>query len=128
MPPSLSLSLHTFPAFQCCLLKSLGDEASAACNVPFMSLWCTISLLLLYSQKFCLSCTCICTVCDIYIVCSVFIGVTDREESHGNIRKLKEKKRIDDDIKNYKEWLKRASTVCHMYTLPIVDSYSCLCS
>ena len=40
---------------------------------------------------------------------SVFIGVSDREESHGNIRKLKEKKRNDDDLKNYKEWLKRAS-------------------
>ena len=41
-------------------------------------------------------------------MCSVFIGVSDREESHGTIRRLKEKKRNDDDLKNYKEWLKRA--------------------
>ena len=43
-------------------------------------------------------------------LCSVFIGVSDREESHYNIRMLKEKKRIDDDFANYKEWLTRAST------------------
>ena len=50
-------------------------------------------------------------------VCSVFIGVSDREESHGNIRKLKEKKRNDDDLKNYKEWLKRASkSTCYSCT------------
>ena len=49
----------------------------------------------------------------------MFIGVSDREERHGNIRKLKEKKRNDEDLKNYREWLKRASE--------FVDSKHYLC-
>ena len=39
---------------------------------------------------------------------SVFIGVSDRQEEHGNIRKLKETSRINEDIKNYKDWMKKA--------------------
>ena len=57
------------------------------------------------------------------IICSVFIGVSDREESHGNIRKLKEKKRNDDDLKNYKEWLKRASRSAHHVPLTLVSIF-----
>ena len=41
---------------------------------------------------------------------SVFIGVSDRQEEHGNIRKLKETSRINEDIKNYKDWMKKAGT------------------
>ena len=51
----------------------------------------------------------VCMYMYVYVY-SVFIGVSDREETHGNIRKLKEKKRNDEDLKSYKEWLKRAST------------------
>ena len=46
----------------------------------------------------------------------MFIGVSDREERHGNIRKLKEKKRNDDDLRNYREWLKKASKF-HNYNI-----------
>ena len=43
---------------------------------------------------------------------SVFIGVSDRQEEHGNIRRLKETSRINEDIKNYKDWMKKAGTCC----------------
>ena len=41
----------------------------------------------------------------------MFIGVSDRQEARGNIRKLKEKKRIEEDIQGYKKWMDRAG-VC----------------
>lgn len=50
---------------------------------------------------------------------SVFIGVSDRQEEHGNIRRLKETSRINEDIKNYKDWMKKAGTFgsscCYAY-------------
>ena len=79
-------------------------------------------------------CTCTCILGRLFFcinstpfpfVCSVFIGVSDREERHGNIRKLKEKKRNDDDLANYKEWLKRASKL-EMYI--VESSKECQCS
>jgi len=34
----------------------------------------------------------------------VFIGVSDR----GNIRRLKESNRINEDLQSYRDWMKRA--------------------
>ena len=39
---------------------------------------------------------------------SVFIGVSDRQETHGNIRRLKANKRIEEDLCNYREWMEKA--------------------
>ena len=40
--------------------------------------------------------------------CSVFLGVSEREEEYGKSRKLKEKQRINEDLQNYNDWLKIA--------------------
>ena len=54
---------------------------------------------------------------------SVFIGVSDRQEEHGNIRKLKETSRINEDIKNYKDWMKKAGTFgLASYTLFVLQA------
>ena len=38
----------------------------------------------------------------------MFIGVSDRQETHGNIRRLKENKRIEEDLRNYRDWMDKA--------------------
>lgn len=48
-----------------------------------------------------------CYRCSISLY-SVFIGMSDRHEERGNIRRLKETSRINEDIKNYKDWMKKA--------------------
>ena len=50
-----------------------------------------------------------CYPCSISLY-SVFIGVSDRQEERGNIRRLKETTRINEDIKSYKDWMKKAGT------------------
>ena len=47
---------------------------------------------------------------SIYFLClnySVFIGVSDREELKGNSRRNKAKKRIENDLNDYNEWMKK---------------------
>ena len=39
---------------------------------------------------------------------SLFIGVSDRQEEHGNTQVLKERKKMEEDLKGYREWLKKA--------------------
>lgn len=39
-----------------------------------------------------------------FVFYSVFIGVSDR----GNIRRLKESNRINEDLQSYRDWMKRA--------------------
>ena len=41
------------------------------------------------------------------MLCSVFLDVSEHEEKYGNSRHLREKKRIESDIHNYNEWIKR---------------------
>ena len=48
-----------------------------------------------------------CYCCSIPLY-SVFIGMSDRQEERGNIRRLKETSRINEDIENYKDWMKKA--------------------
>lgn len=36
----------------------------------------------------------------------MFIGVSDREEKHGENKRLKAKKQMETDLKNYNDWLK----------------------
>ena len=48
--------------------------------------------------------------------CSVFIGVSERQETETNIRQLKVKKKNEQDLENYRKWIqtsrKQTSTVC----------------
>ena len=42
---------------------------------------------------------------------SVFIGVSERQETETTIRKLKIKKKIDKDLENYRKWIQRSRNV-----------------
>lgn len=39
---------------------------------------------------------------------SVFIGVSERQETETNIRQLKEKKKNDKDLENYRKWIQKS--------------------
>ena len=65
-------------------------------------------------------CECVCyllvnysSILLIVLACSVFIGVSDREEEHGKIRRLNAKKLMEDDLQNYNDWLRIAGI--HIY-------------
>ncbi len=51
----------------------------------------------------------------VFFFFSVFIGVSDREELRGNIRRNKLKKRIENDLINYNDWMKKGGTVVGAY-------------
>ncbi len=40
--------------------------------------------------------------------CSVFLGVSERQEARGQIRRLKETKKYEEDIAHYRDWMQRA--------------------
>eukprot|EP00731_Ephydatia_muelleri_P001240 Em0001g1240a len=42
------------------------------------------------------------------VVASVFQGVSEREEEQGKVRRSKEKQRDDEDIQNYRQWMRKA--------------------
>ena len=58
------------------------------------------------------------------LTCSVFIGVSDREEEHGKIRRLKAKKLMEDDLQNYNDWLRIAGNLSRFKCSP---SSLCVC-
>lgn len=41
-------------------------------------------------------------------LCSVFVGVSERRLAQGSSRKLRERQRIEDDLKGYHKWIKLA--------------------
>ena len=58
-----------------------------------------------------------CTHCDddfspLLYVCfglvSVFIGVSERQETETNIRQLKEKKKNEKDLDKYRKWIQKS--------------------
>ena len=49
-------------------------------------------------------CTCLSVCCDR----SVFVGVSERQLAQGSSRRLKERQRIEDDLKGYHSWIRRA--------------------
>ncbi len=40
-------------------------------------------------------------------MCSVFVDVSEREQNTGHSRRLIEKQRIDNDLGNYNDWLRK---------------------
>ena len=38
----------------------------------------------------------------------MFQGVSEREEEQGKVRRSKEKQRDDEDIQNYRQWMRKA--------------------
>ena len=42
-----------------------------------------------------------------FCVCSVFVDVSEREQNTGHSRRLIEKQRIDNDLGNYNDWLRK---------------------
>ena len=64
--------------------------------------------------------------------CSVFIGVSERQETETNIRQLKEKKKNEQDLENYRKWIqtsrKQPSTVCmYIYYIVYVHTWKIMC-
>ncbi len=48
-------------------------------------------------------------------VCSVFVDVSEREQKEGNYRRLIEEKRIEKDMAQYNEWMKRGGNYLHWF-------------
>ena len=43
----------------------------------------------------------------------MFQGVSEREEEQGKVRRSKEKQRDDEDIQNYRQWMKTAGMLVY---------------
>lgn len=61
-------------------------------------------------EHVCVQCECVLWWCA---CSSVFQGVSEREEEQGKVRRSKEKQRDDEDIQNYRQWMRKARRSPH---------------
>ena len=54
-------------------------------------------------------------MCDVGL-CSVFIGVSERQETETSIRQLKEKKKNEKDLDNYHKWIQKSRASQNLYS------------
>ena len=66
------------------------------------------------------------SVLMIILLCSVFVGVSERRLAQGSSRRLRERQRVEDDLKGYHKWIKQARTsqlvyvtYCHLLCVSV---------
>ena len=59
----------------------------------------------------------------------MFIGVSERQEEQGNTRALKEKRKLEEELFGYREWIRTASMLLPLLSsslrFPSSDIYMC---